>query len=325
MMQGPSFKLIPIDKIRVGERLRPASGAHVQYLYERIYEDGFSTAITVWQEPGRDDFTLVDGLHRFEAAKLCGIQNIPAMVRAATIEGYDLLLEEATLNLARADLTPYDKASSVAGVYETLLIKAGVAKGESARKLGAIERWKQSQKLPNADENMHGSDQTQASVREQAAKLCGLNIEYFKRYVRIYRNIAPELAEALRNHEGFEILATLLDVARYPASFQGDLATALKNDAGISIKAAIGSLTTSSAMGKEGSVVDVGVPLVSKFSRLPELARDKAITAMFGHVRASFRGEAMAEMSKELNDEQKRGLLSVLADELGIQIDEEAN
>lgn len=320
MIQQPSFKYIPLNQIRVGERLRPASLPHVQHLFERISQDGFSTAVTLWQEPGQEDYTLVDGLHRFEAAKLCGLSKIPAMVRAATTEGYDLLLEEATLNLARADLTPYDKASSVVGVYEALLLKAGVAKGQSARKLGAKARWAQSNKFPSVyhEGDVQGSENTQASVRVEAARICGLGLETFKKLVGLYRNLLPELVDALRPRPEFNILAVLLEISRTTAQFQASLTKQLIAKPDETLREIMAVLVE-----KPQKSSDISQDYLAKFVRLNAETQENVLPKLFAGIRPIARGETLAVMAKELNIEQKRGLLSVLADDLGVKIEGE--
>lgn len=314
-MQTPIFKQVLIDKIRINNRLRPVSERHVETLIESIKLSGFNTVIKLWQEPGEEDPLLADGRHRLEAAKRIGMVEIPAFITPATQENYSLVLEEATLNLARNDLNPYDRAASVAAVYETLLIKAGVAKGESARKLGAEARWKQAHK-------MQGYENTQVSIRDDAAKLCGLGLENFKKLVGMYRNLLPDLAEAMRQKPEFELSSFLIELSRYPTDFQAKLIEYLNKNPSVSVRDAINELTSDATkpdvVSKDGTQA-----YLSKFVRLAAENQENLLPKLFAGIRPIARGEAMVTMAKELNVEQKRGLLSALADDLNLKIEGE--
>ena len=75
-------------------------------------------------------FELVAGERRLRAAKLAGLERIPAVVREAEDwERLDLALAE---NMARVDLNPVEEARACAMLVEDL----GITKGEVGRRVG---------------------------------------------------------------------------------------------------------------------------------------------------------------------------------------------
>ncbi len=75
-------------------------------------------------------FELVAGERRLRAAKLAGLERIPAVVREAEDwERLDLALAE---NMARVDLNPIEEARACAMLVEDL----GITKGEVGRRVG---------------------------------------------------------------------------------------------------------------------------------------------------------------------------------------------
>jgi len=76
------------------------------------------------------EFELVAGERRLRAAKLAGLESIPAVIREAEDwERLDLALAE---NMARVDLNPIEEARACAMLVEDL----GITKGEVGRRVG---------------------------------------------------------------------------------------------------------------------------------------------------------------------------------------------
>jgi len=73
------FKLIPIEKLTIVRHQRKPSSYHIKHLSTSIERIGFIVPIIVVKDED-DAFTIIDGQHRFLAAKELGIREIPAIV-----------------------------------------------------------------------------------------------------------------------------------------------------------------------------------------------------------------------------------------------------
>lgn len=98
-------------------------------LADSIRSRGLLQPIVVRPLPG-GTFELVAGERRLRAAKLAGLERIPAIVREADDwERLDLALAE---NMARVDLNPIEEARACSMLVEDL----GITKGEVGRRVG---------------------------------------------------------------------------------------------------------------------------------------------------------------------------------------------
>jgi len=107
---------IDIDGITIGQRVRPLNAAAVKEIAESIKRIGLRTPITVMvTDPNEDipDYRLVSGLHRLEAMRSLGQDEIEAYVTTDTSEDAARMWEIAE-NLHRAELTVLQKAEHVA-------------------------------------------------------------------------------------------------------------------------------------------------------------------------------------------------------------------
>jgi ParB family chromosome partitioning protein len=99
----------------------------LQALADSLGERGVLQPVLVRPSPAGTGFELVAGERRWRAARLAGLETLPAIVRerddATTLE--DALIE----NVAREDLNPVEEARAVAGLVEELgLTREAVAK-----------------------------------------------------------------------------------------------------------------------------------------------------------------------------------------------------
>lgn len=105
---------IPMDRIRVGRRLRDADAGQVARLAESIAEIGLLNPITVHPRPVSEDEVTVDGygivagLHRYEACKSLGHTEIAANI--VDLPELKRQLAEVDENLAGTKLTPAERA-----------------------------------------------------------------------------------------------------------------------------------------------------------------------------------------------------------------------
>jgi ParB family chromosome partitioning protein len=98
-------------------------------LAESIRSRGLLQPVVVRPLPG-GEFELLAGERRLRAAKLAGLESIPAVIRETEdSERLDVALAE---NMARVDLNPVEEARACAMLVEDL----GITKGEVGRRIG---------------------------------------------------------------------------------------------------------------------------------------------------------------------------------------------
>ena len=127
---GQSFE-IPVTQIKTNPyqpRLDFASES-LQALARSIEALGIIQPLTV-RENGEAQFELISGERRLRAAKLIGLENVPAYVRTAkSAEMLEMALVE---NLQREDLNPVEIALG----YQRLMTECGLRQAEVAKRVG---------------------------------------------------------------------------------------------------------------------------------------------------------------------------------------------
>lgn len=178
--------LIPIDRINDTDRLRPVDDAWVAALAESIRDHGLEQPIVVRPNPlsAGDRFILVAGCHRLAAYRLLGLAEIPAVVRALTVD--EARLVEIDENLMRRELDPLDRAVFLAerkAVWERMYPETahGGDRKSRARK----------------GENQVVTMTTRFS--KDVAKRTGLSEETIRRACRIYGELGAEAVARLRS------------------------------------------------------------------------------------------------------------------------------
>ncbi len=74
------LRIIPVDKLQVVKHQRKPSEAHVKHLVSSIERIGFLVPVIAVQKHGGDGYMIIDGQHRFLAAKKLGISELPVIV-----------------------------------------------------------------------------------------------------------------------------------------------------------------------------------------------------------------------------------------------------
>lgn len=75
------IKLVPIDKLEVISHQRKPSQYHVKHLINSMERIGFLVPVIVVEHPEeKDKFMIIDGQHRFLAAKELGIKELPVII-----------------------------------------------------------------------------------------------------------------------------------------------------------------------------------------------------------------------------------------------------
>ena len=129
--QADAFRELALELIRPNPRQSRGDldRESLLALAESIRARGILQPIVVRPLPG-GTYELVAGHRRLEAAKLAGLERIPAIVReTADSERLELALIE---NMAREDLNPVEEARACATLVEDL----GITKEELGRRLG---------------------------------------------------------------------------------------------------------------------------------------------------------------------------------------------
>jgi len=123
---------IAIDKISPNPRQprKVFSAESLQELANSIQEHGILQPLILVQIEGEERYTLIAGERRWRAAALAGLQEVPAIVRNATLQEQ---LEFAIVeNVQREDLNALERARA----YQSLLDEFSLTHDEIAQKVG---------------------------------------------------------------------------------------------------------------------------------------------------------------------------------------------
>ena len=104
--------------------------AALEELAHSLREVGMLQPIVVRPAAEEGRYELIAGERRFRAARLAGLEEVPAVVR--TTQDSDLLTEALVENIHRADLNPLEEAAA----YQALIEDFGVTHDQLATKLG---------------------------------------------------------------------------------------------------------------------------------------------------------------------------------------------
>lgn len=111
IVKPDAIEMIPLDEIKIGDRIRALDPAAVQVIFQSVLELGhLTTPIHVRKTKG--GFELIDGRHRLEVARKLGDVRIAARVWTCTVK--EARFMEGDANLANAHLTPLDMAVNLA-------------------------------------------------------------------------------------------------------------------------------------------------------------------------------------------------------------------
>lgn len=128
---APALRELAVELIRPNPRQprREFDGEGLLALAESIRSRGILQPLVVRSLPG-GSYELIAGERRLRAARLAGLERVPAIVRdAEEAERLELALIE---NMAREDLNPIEEARACA----TLVDDLGVSKEELGRRVG---------------------------------------------------------------------------------------------------------------------------------------------------------------------------------------------
>ena len=119
--KAPAFQLIPISRIatNVDQPRKNFNAETIDELANSIREKGVLQPIIV-KKTKNGDFELVCGERRFRAATLCGLTEVPAIIKDIAAEDF---LEWALIeNIQREDLNPLEEAEAYQRLVEERMI-----------------------------------------------------------------------------------------------------------------------------------------------------------------------------------------------------------
>ena len=170
---------IPISQIKVSEGRREADQEAVQELMDSISRVGLLNPITVDQE-----YTLIAGLHRLEAAKLLGWSEIECMV--SSLEGLLAELAEVDENVVRKGLSAVEYSDLLLRRKEIYEMLHPEIKHGGDRK---------SEKIKIAKCNL---DPAKPFIQDTAEKL-GVHPTTVARQIQTAKNLTAEAKDIIRD------------------------------------------------------------------------------------------------------------------------------
>lgn len=174
---------IPISQIKVSEGRREADQEAVQELMDSISRVGLLNPITVDQE-----YTLIAGLHRLEAAKLLGWSEIECTV--SSLEGLLAELAEVDENVVRKGLSAVEFSDLLLRrkeIYEMLHPET------KATQEGGPFRGNQHQEV-----NVKMTQTTKSFIQDTAEKL-GVGKRTVERQIQTAKNLTDEAKGIIRD------------------------------------------------------------------------------------------------------------------------------
>lgn len=199
---------IPLTDIDVGKRLRPVDPDHAAFIAESMKERGQTTPIEVRAHPiagASYGYKLVSGGHRFRACEIAGIEDIEAIVVAATED--QALLMELEENLIRHELNPLDRAVFLAEWQAVYVKLHPEAKRGGDRKSKA--------------KNQTGTVPVRSgSFTDAARERIGLSESTVQRAVKLALSLPPDVRAGLAGSDISRSRKELMDFAAEPVEIQ---------------------------------------------------------------------------------------------------------
>lgn len=128
---------IPLDDLEVGRNVRKDPSA-LDELADSIREHGVLQPIRVRRrEDGRPGYLVVWGQRRTLAARLAGLERIPAIITSTEYTRAELAIEQLAENLQRQDLNPFETALALRQVLDA----EEMSHADLAKRLGRSRPW----------------------------------------------------------------------------------------------------------------------------------------------------------------------------------------
>ena len=177
---------VPIGKIQIKEGRRSLDAGHVKELADSIRELGLLNPLTIDR-----DYVLIAGLHRLEAVKALGWEDVECTV--SSLEGLAAELAEIDENIVRSDISTLEYGEILLRrkeIYEMLHpeTKEGIAQAISMnRTLGN-----------NVSDKM---SLTSKSFVQVTAEKLGVVPRTIERQIQTAKNLTPETKEIIKKSD----------------------------------------------------------------------------------------------------------------------------
>ncbi|QXJ30331.1 ParB/RepB/Spo0J family partition protein [Saccharolobus shibatae] len=205
---------IPLDSIIINNKILARikiDDEFVNELKESLKETGLLTPIIV--RPSKDGkYEIIDGLHRYTAAKKLGWKDIEANI--VNLSDVDALVYSITNNIQRKQMEPIDEAQAIL----KLINEYGLTETDVAKRLGKSVAWVSQRvaialKLPDEVKKLLESGKIPLSVAVLATKITDK-----EKQIKFIRKVAEE---QMNFDEAKEYLAVLLNDTIYTIGYEG--------------------------------------------------------------------------------------------------------
>lgn len=195
---------VHVVRVKIGSRMRRVDRKKVKAMADSITEIGLLNPISVSQIG--DEYLLVAGRHRLEAAKLLGWDKVPAVV--VELDDVDRLLAEIDENLIRNELSDLERSEHLAERKRLYLLKHPETKRGGA---------------PGLPGGGKAKTEMISSFAQDAAEKIGVTDRSIRQDVQIAESIPEDVRDAIRDTPIAESKTDLLDIARLPEEAQRDV------------------------------------------------------------------------------------------------------
>ena len=205
---------IDIDGITIGQRVRPLNAEAVKEIAASIKRIGLRTPITVRiTDPSDDipDYRLVSGLHRLEAMRALGEDEIEAYVTTDTSEDAARMWEIGE-NLHRAELTALERAEHISEWIKLCerVSEQIVQKPQGGRPESGISKASRELNIERMDASRSVKVASLSPEAKEAAREVGLD-DNRTALLEAARLPAEQQAEAIRHRAAFKPAADPLE------------------------------------------------------------------------------------------------------------------
>ncbi|PHR19267.1 MAG: hypothetical protein COA37_17710 [Hoeflea sp.] len=215
-MTTHQYKTVSLSSVSVpAERSRSLDKDWAEALTAMFKDQGNKTAIEVRRSDEDGQYVLVAGLHRLEAAKLCGWEDLTVRLIEANSDQATAVykLHEVMENLGRRELTILDRARHLHDFQEALyalhpeLRHGGDRKSEAARE--------------NQNEIF--------SLRSDVSEKIGLSHRAIQMAVKLYKGLTKATRERVDGTWLADHQAGLMALAAHKAKMQANILDVLEN------------------------------------------------------------------------------------------------
>jgi ParB family chromosome partitioning protein len=128
-----TFAVLPMTKVAVIAHQRKPSDTHVKRVVDSIERVGFLTPLVVVAEDDGDGYLIIDGQHRYLAAKELGLKRVPTMVVPT-----DIARRMLTLNVEK-EPNIRERSAVALNIYRDLVEKEPAMKEDDAEVADSVQ------------------------------------------------------------------------------------------------------------------------------------------------------------------------------------------